>query len=260
MDNQTILGAILDRVESCIREMVIPNVGTNYIQKYGYDLIRIGKSNTGYKTPLRGCYRDLRDVEALDRQFRIPAVFLLLDTGFFRGNQDQTPFAQENYPLDAIVTKYPILLRTLLKKDTGQLAKVTVQDPGYDNYDYLTAEDWGMLELEEVENPHRSALDASYRDPQLSSAFRNKLRKVPITDQISNLLSDFDSLLNPYNLAGSQPNYPDGFGVLDAFITSVECLQGVLSPYEIVDYCLEVTFWQKKGYGPIFDGGTPVVS
>ena len=277
MSNRTILSAILDRVENCIREMLIPDLKADrdtYIPQmancppgqtppqqptktplgqHGYDLVRLGKPNIGYQTPLRACYRDIRDVEPLDRQFRIPSVFLLLDTGFFRGNQDQAPFSQENYPLDAFVTKFPVLLRTLLKKDSGQLVLSTGDDDAGDTYSYLTDAEWGELEL-------AGAFDKSYKDPSLPEKFRNKLRKIPITDQISDLLADFDTLLNPYNLAGRHPEYPENVGVLDAFITSVECLQGILSPFEVVDYSLEITFWQRKGFGPVFSTGTPVVS
>ena len=251
MQDRTILSAILDRVETCVREMVIPEISEDDLSESGYKLIQMGKPNSGYNTPLRACYRDLREVEALEKYFRIPCAFLLIDTGFLRGNQDEAPFTQQNYPINAVVTKFPVLLRVLMKQDTGQLVKKGTTDAAFDNYEYLTEAEWTSLNLH---------LNESQDSMNLPSGLCNNLGKIPITDQISNLLDDFDTLLNPYNLAGKQVEYPDTVGVLDAFITSVECLQGVMSPYEIVDYTLEMTFWQNKGSNVVFNSTDPVVS
>ena len=252
MSNKTIMKSILDRVEDCVCEMVIPKIDDMALQNVGYDLIQMGKPNEGYKTPLRGLYRDLRDVEALDKYCRVPAVFLLLDTGFVRGNQDQAPFSQDNYPINAMVTHYPILLRTLLKQGTGQLVKNCKDELAPDRYIELTDDEWSSLD---------SDLTKSYKSTELTDpALRDNLMKTPITDQISNLLNDFDQILNPINLAGKQPEYPDNVGVVDAYVTSVECLQGVLSPFEIVDYTLEITFWQPKDNAAVFNSTDPIIS
>ena len=249
--------SILDRVEDCVCEMVIPKIDDMALQNVGYDLLSMGIPNEGYKTPLRGLYRDLRDVEALDKYCRVPAVFLLLDTGFVRGNQDQAPFSQDNYPINAMVTHYPILLRTLLKQGTGQLVVDCEDELAPDRYRELTADEWCQLRAA----AGGADSDKSYKASDLSvTSLQGILKKTPITDQISNLLNDFDQILNPINLAGKQPEYPDNVGVVDAYVTSVECLQGVLSPFEIVDYTLEITFWQPKDNAAVFNSTDPIIS
>lgn len=231
--NRGFRSKVLTSIETQLRKLVVYPESGNDIN---YKAIppRVDPNDTSptperYNTPLLTLYRDVVEVKELSGEYtitgnreidtlaqrqvtRIPSVSILPSRGARIRNS--TASRNSGVPLDQIVVYWPIIIRITLQQGSGALWSD-------DKMDYATWEQGG--------------------------------RPIPLTDQCMLFWDDLDCLINAYTMGNIKSDKKTSAiwnpqpTLLDALIVESIPLEGMASPFEIVDFVALITYSQNKG-------------
>jgi hypothetical protein len=222
---------ILDRIEEQLSKLLVkPAEGSDRD-----DISYKANPNEGYHTPLLSLYRDVIEIRTLTGDpmitgnpmndlyqkrlaTRLPSISILPARGARVENATVTQ--QSRLELGTTRIFWPIIIRLTLEQGTG----------------------------------------AKYEDAR--RVYSDEGMPIPLTDQWVLAWDDMDVLLNAHTLASvnvrnksDDARFP--VSMLDALVTGCEPMEGLVAPFEILDFELMVILNQDKAPGSKYQTASP---